>query len=423
MKLPNPEEYIKLFSIKETPLLAYLEIEKRKTLFEDEGYPNVEMIYVNSQHFFKKSDIEKYNFDNKKILEIIDLVKKRSNELIKISKDLSNKNCDLNEIKLLLETFGKFMSVVDLPIYLYPQFEERFYFSLSNLKEKEIEILVHPLYNTYHLRRKRDLILVKNNQMSKQDFIDKWNWSEMQLFIKKEVDENFIDEQIKVLKEEEDFDEKEFYDIYSKLNEVQKENVDVAQKLIEIRDYRLECFLKSVYNSINALDQFAKKMNLVYDDIIYMTPIEIYDKKIPSDLNKRKNKFAYYNEIITDEDLIEKLYLNFNKKQNLNFVKGRCAFAGKVTGKVKIVLSNDDLHKVEKNDILVCDITTPDYIHAIHNASAIVANIGGFTSHSAIVAREFNIPCVIGCGNATNIFKDNDLVEVDAEKGIVRKIK
>ena len=60
---------------------------------------------------------------------------------------------------------------------------------------------------------------------------------------------------------------------------------------------------------------------------------------------------------------------------------------------------------------------------ALHKASAIVTDMGGITSHAAVVAREFDIPCIVGTKHATKIFKDNDIIEVDVEKGVVRLIK
>jgi pyruvate,water dikinase len=68
-------------------------------------------------------------------------------------------------------------------------------------------------------------------------------------------------------------------------------------------------------------------------------------------------------------------------------------------------------------------MTTPDLMPAIEKAVAIVTDEGGMLCHAAIVSRELGIPCIIGTRNATSILRDGDLVEVDAEKGIVRKIK
>ncbi len=66
--------------------------------------------------------------------------------------------------------------------------------------------------------------------------------------------------------------------------------------------------------------------------------------------------------------------------------------------------------------------TSPEYIDAIRRAGAIVTDVGGLTSHAAIVSRELNIPCIVGTKIATTVLKDGDLVEVDATNGVVRKL-
>jgi pyruvate,water dikinase len=68
-------------------------------------------------------------------------------------------------------------------------------------------------------------------------------------------------------------------------------------------------------------------------------------------------------------------------------------------------------------------MTSPDYISAMNLAGAIVTDEGGLLSHAAIVSRELGKPCIVGTKVATRVFKNRDLVEVDANKGIVRKIK
>ncbi|MEW6408479.1 MAG: PEP-utilizing enzyme [Patescibacteria group bacterium] len=78
--------------------------------------------------------------------------------------------------------------------------------------------------------------------------------------------------------------------------------------------------------------------------------------------------------------------------------------------------------KMRKGDILVSIATDPDIVPAMKKASAIVTEQGGVTSHAAIVSREMRIPCVIGTKIATKVLRDGDLVEVDATKGLVRKL-
>ncbi|MDB5204651.1 MAG: phosphoenolpyruvate synthase [Candidatus Taylorbacteria bacterium] len=109
-------------------------------------------------------------------------------------------------------------------------------------------------------------------------------------------------------------------------------------------------------------------------------------------------------------------------KTNTEIIKGRSAFLGKVQGEVFILKSIANSSKIKEGQILVSPMTTPDMMLAMQKCGAIVTDEGGLTCHAAIVARELKKPCIIGTKIATKVLKDGDLVEVDAEKGIVRKI-
>lgn len=103
-------------------------------------------------------------------------------------------------------------------------------------------------------------------------------------------------------------------------------------------------------------------------------------------------------------------------------IKGESAYPGKVRGRVTLVLSAEDFKKFKSGRILVTRMTDPSYVPIMKIAKGIVTDIGGITAHAAIMARELKKPCVIGTKIATQILHDGDLVEVDADKGIVRKI-
>jgi pyruvate,water dikinase len=105
-----------------------------------------------------------------------------------------------------------------------------------------------------------------------------------------------------------------------------------------------------------------------------------------------------------------------------NIVKGRMAFPGVVKGRVKIVFNPREYTNFEQGDILVTGMTRPEYVHLIEKSGAFITDAGGMLSHAAIVARELRKPCVVGTEVATKIFKDGDLIEVDAENGIIRKL-
>ncbi len=103
-------------------------------------------------------------------------------------------------------------------------------------------------------------------------------------------------------------------------------------------------------------------------------------------------------------------------------IKGYSACKGVVRGIVKVVFGSKDFHKVNKGDILVAPATSVDFVPVMEKAAAFVTNEGGITSHASIVSREMSKPCIIGTKIATRVLKDGDLVEVDAEKGIVKII-
>ncbi|MBU0472166.1 MAG: hypothetical protein KKF65_06055, partial [Nanoarchaeota archaeon] len=106
-----------------------------------------------------------------------------------------------------------------------------------------------------------------------------------------------------------------------------------------------------------------------------------------------------------------------------NEFKGRVASKGYAKGKAKIVLKDTDFSKLKQGDILVVISTGPDYVPIMKKSAAIIAEEGSITSHVSVISREFRIPCIVGVDYITNILKDGDLVEVDADKGIIRKIK
>lgn len=107
---------------------------------------------------------------------------------------------------------------------------------------------------------------------------------------------------------------------------------------------------------------------------------------------------------------------------NVTEIKGQIACPGRVKGKVRLIMTKNKIASVREGEILVTSMTTPEYLPAMKKAAAFVTDEGGITCHAAIVAREMEKPCIIGTKNATKVLKDGDMVEVDADNGIVRKL-
>jgi pyruvate,water dikinase len=100
-------------------------------------------------------------------------------------------------------------------------------------------------------------------------------------------------------------------------------------------------------------------------------------------------------------------------------LSGAPASPGVASGPVKIVPDPSQIDKVLNGDILVAEITTPDFVPAMKRAAAIVTDRGGRTAHAAIVSRELGIPCVVGTEKATTILRDGQVITVDGSSGKV----
>jgi pyruvate,water dikinase len=102
-----------------------------------------------------------------------------------------------------------------------------------------------------------------------------------------------------------------------------------------------------------------------------------------------------------------------------NELKGFAACRGVVEGTARIVKSVDEISRLQKGDILVCQVTNPTWAPIFSKISAAVSDIGGSMSHAAIVAREYGLPAVVGTGNGTSRIKDGQRIRVDGGRGIV----
>ncbi|PCK31093.1 phosphoenolpyruvate synthase [Pseudoalteromonas piscicida] len=115
-----------------------------------------------------------------------------------------------------------------------------------------------------------------------------------------------------------------------------------------------------------------------------------------------------------DANVMERFQL---KAKSDVIVEGR-AIGHKIgTGVVKVLTSIEEMDSVKQGDVLVTDMTDPDWEPIMKRASAIVTNRGGRTCHAAIIARELGIPAVVGCGNATDLITNGDTVTVSCAEG------
>ncbi len=100
-------------------------------------------------------------------------------------------------------------------------------------------------------------------------------------------------------------------------------------------------------------------------------------------------------------------------------VTGAAASPGVAAGPVVVIHSPNDIDQVHDGDVLVTEMTTPDFVPAMKRAAAIVTDLGGRTCHAAIVSRELGIPCVVGTNNATQALKTGQMITVNGSGGTV----
>ncbi len=292
-------------------------------------------------------------------------------------------------------------------------------------------------------RRQLDLIKIQeSNQKEKDELINqhleefKWiktNFFESKLLTKKKVLDE-LDKKIEV-----------DLDYYEKLKQ-KKQNtlakykpskeilniIDFFNKLSHWREIRKEQSLKLNYFIARIFEEIANRIKQPSNLLLYCSLAEfneVFENK-QEYIDKLKQRQKCWCTVWQDN----KFQVPGNKEA-LPYIeafesladpsgklKGTTACRGKVTAKVKVLYGEKDFPNFNKGDIIVALMTRPEFVPLMEKASAIITEEGGITCHASIISRELKIPCIVGVQNATTFLKDNDLVEVDAGNGTVRKV-
>jgi len=232
----------------------------------------------------------------------------------------------------------------------------------------------------------------------------------------------------------------ELFDVKNK-----KKIEELQQVRMELDDLVTNCLFKAYEKIIKILkEKFEIDINVI-ESATTREIIELLDKGKNLKLEKISNRpiaFLLINgekSVFTGDEVLKiKNYLNLQNPEQLiiqqskeqGIINGKIGNKGKVKGNVMKLLVADYNNQIkldklsqEKDYILVTPMTRPELVPFIKNAAAFVTDEGGVTCHAAIVAREMNKPCIIGTKIATKVLKDGDMVEVDADKGIVKILK
>jgi len=415
-------------------------------------------IYNDRKELLKAWDIIKQDM-SKVSKKIFSEVKRESDLLLKISREtsllkpsiLTNKDL-LKIFKEWLRQYGKTVSLIGAPGRLDEVLENDILNDLGNYniknKERVFRILSYSEKPSGIFQEKLDLIKLtlkttEDKRINKH--IDKYSWINLtlllgDLYTKKEVLRKI--KRLKRNKKLKNFNDvtKENQKAFNQIKKQYKFKADLLKKIkilryaVWFRTARLDWLNQSCAFARPFLVEVAKRINLSYKELIYCFPKEVSmalnERKInKKDIQRRIKEYALYsfdgrhsNLIIgSNVKQLKKLLSKTIKKQEK--IKGMVAYPGSIKGGVKILKDRSEFYKIKKGDILVTKLTTPDFVPVIEKSVAIITDLGGITSHAAIISRELKKPCIVGTKIATKVLKDGDLVEVDANKGIVKIIK
>lgn len=249
-----------------------------------------------------------------------------------------------------------------------------------------------------------------------------------------------IQQRLRVLQHEMSHRQKKCQEIVGHLNPPQ----DIQELIHLIQEFaflRQEGEVQIGYHNHHGYplkEQICKNLHLSMHDLKYLTDKEIIENlqtKSP-DLIKiiRERKhycFVIFRDgeyfIFTGREAEEraneiKEKLKRSKVTHCNQIEGTVGSSGKVTSKVCVIHNLNEINKIKKGEIMVVSGTSVEYLLAMEKAGGIITEFGGITSHAAIIARELKKPCIIQIEDATKIFADGELVELDAEKGLITRI-
>lgn len=229
-----------------------------------------------------------------------------------------------------------------------------------------------------------------------------------------------------------------------KLSEKAKFLLNWSREYAYILNISMEQLYKAVYLARPLFAEVAKRLGIALDELSYLLIKEVtqalnegeLDKKLKNKIKERKLGYIYYfvnhkSDVLTGEDYKKvktEILDNIKKvdkkeRETRKTIKGMIGNKGYVKGRVSVILDENKISRVKRGDILVCSMTCPTYVPAIEKAAAIITDEGGLLCHAAVISREFNKPCIIATKIATQVLKDGDFVEVDANKGIIKIIK
>lgn len=416
---------------------------------------DVESTYFDRDEFDKLSNIlaNRLNANPQEILAIIKKAEKSFQQVIHLAEQYNSIDWQMVDDENLIKKLTIFLDHL-IPLFCF------IYYPLW-LEQGGTNLLDRLLNNIPS--QKREKIIWQITRPIKQTTREKFNLELLQLACQLQKKDKFIDKSERIKKIIKNFATLPAYllnikeytpdDIKSELGEFldknpcqeKEEKITHFQKQCQIRksllrefDIKIQRIAEILSNDVwlreerivwygkifthvhSLFCEMARRKGLTYQEFVQQTVSEIRSNQInPTVLKERLKGYTYF---VENGQVNITLPITGEKTQSqAKIIHGQVANSGKVRGKVRIGNAYT-FSQILPGEIVVTGMTTPESVMYVRKAAAIITDEGGITCHAAIISRELGIPCIIGTKIATKILKDGDHVEVDANRGIIKKL-
>ena len=396
-----------------------------------------------------------------KELDKLDLKTIPAKQLLSLQRRLAVSRCKMWQLAFIIEVFDATGDTL-----LSEAIEE---FSLKDLKSQEIQALLSSQNLTYLQKEKLELLKIALKKLQRQSpvpcgtgqsinqalkeharryFYIRNNWRGTQRLTEK----HFRNEMGELMKRGREKAKEQIGELSNYSQTIKRKQAGILQKhkiprearnvfylfsrMTEWREKRKQFIQISNHYADKLLSEMARRNKASKKALETIDPLELksleFSKEYLSELKRRQNGCIFifdknnHYKFISGQEANRALQAFENTQKppkDLKEIKGVSAMRGKVKGKAKIIFTSRDFAKIEKGDVLVVSMTRPEFMPVLKKVSAIITDEGGITCHAAIISREMQKPCIISAKIATKVLKDGDMVEVDADKGVVKIIK
>lgn len=381
---------------------------------------------------FKELYEEMKKFNNIYIKSFIPGMTRPEDYLIdRLEKELIDTNFTKRDIEII------FSKISTCPNYFPLSYSEEplnlLKIALEIKKGKKIEGLIEEHVQKYSWIK--GPVEFEDTAFTKEDYLSRLN-----TIISDDIERKI--ENINNVRKNNDIEYEKILEQY-KFTEKAKSLIKAIRNFIFLRTYTTEYSDHLFYLGRHTIfKEISNRTDIADGDLIMLDDKEILDilenqgtmsKEIKNVLKNRKKGFAmiwingnvqtvFGNESLELQDEIARIYKTLSNEEEISdskIISGSIANKGKVKGIARILTTYQDIYKVEKGDIIVATMTTPDYVSAMEKASGFITDEGGITCHAAILSREFNVPCIVGTVSGTKEIQDGQMIELDAYTGKV----